>query len=82
MNQPNPRCIEWWAAESPDEVAVVEGEGSLTWAALDDLANRVANALQRAASAPATSLPCAPGRASSGQSWRGPSPSSAARCSA
>lgn len=46
MNQPNPTSIERWAIERPDEVAVVEGESSVTWAELDDLANRVANALK------------------------------------
>jgi len=45
MNQTSPRGIERWAMERPDDVAIVEGEHSLTWAELDQLANRVANAL-------------------------------------
>ncbi len=38
--------IERWAAEKPDDVALVEGERSLTWAAFNEVANRVAHGLQ------------------------------------
>jgi len=38
--------IERWAAEKPDETALVDGERALSWAQFNELANRVAHGLQ------------------------------------
>ena len=46
MNIPAPFTVEHWAAVKPDAIAFVEGDRSLTWAQLNDQANRVAHALE------------------------------------
>ncbi|WP_244136317.1 AMP-binding protein [Burkholderia sp. BCC0405] len=43
-----PGSIEYWAAQTPDVLACVEGERSLTWRGLNERANRVAQALHQA----------------------------------
>ncbi|SOZ64401.1 Long-chain-fatty-acid--CoA ligase LcfB [Cupriavidus taiwanensis] len=53
MTAISPRSIEHWAQKKPDEVAVAEGASSLTWAQLDDAANRAAHALRARGIGPA-----------------------------
>ncbi|MEN2473448.1 class I adenylate-forming enzyme family protein [Burkholderia sp. GS2Y] len=43
-----PGSIEYWAAQTPDVLACIEGERSLTWRDLNARANRVAEALHQA----------------------------------
>lgn len=45
MIEIRPGSIEYWAAHTPDALACIEGERSLTWQALNGKANRVAQAL-------------------------------------
>ncbi|MEC3764525.1 MULTISPECIES: class I adenylate-forming enzyme family protein [Cupriavidus] len=42
---PQPGTVEHWARARPDALAAIEGERALSWAALDDHANRLAHAL-------------------------------------
>ncbi len=42
-----PIGIERWAAERPHDIAVVEGEHSLTWAELNEQANQLAHGLRQ-----------------------------------
>lgn len=42
---PRPGSLEHWASVKPDEVAVFEGDRSLTWSQWNDASNRVAQAL-------------------------------------
>ncbi|WP_431207902.1 class I adenylate-forming enzyme family protein [Burkholderia cepacia] len=43
-----PGSIEFWAAQTPEVLACIEGERSLTWRDLNTRANRVAEALHQA----------------------------------
>ncbi len=45
MNAPATNSAEYWAANKPDKVAFVEGDRTLTWAQLNELANRFAQGL-------------------------------------
>jgi long-chain acyl-CoA synthetase len=44
---PLPGSLEHWAAEKPDDIAVVEGHNAFTWKALNDAADRLAEGLSR-----------------------------------
>lgn len=48
-----PRSIELWAQKKPHEAAIAEGSDSLTWAELDNAANRAAHALRALGIGPA-----------------------------
>ena len=45
MSAAQPKSIEHWAATTPDATAFIEGDRRLTWAELNDVANRVAHGL-------------------------------------
>ncbi|MFM0055157.1 AMP-binding protein [Paraburkholderia phytofirmans] len=40
-----PGTLEHWAADRPDDIAIVDGDTTLTWRAWNDMADRVAHAL-------------------------------------
>lgn len=40
-----PGTLEYWAATRADEIAIVDGERTITWSEWDDASNRLANAL-------------------------------------
>ncbi|MBN8960673.1 MAG: AMP-binding protein [Rhizobiales bacterium] len=45
MSTAQANTVEYWAETTPDAVAFIEGERQLTWAELNDAANRVAHGL-------------------------------------
>ncbi len=45
-SKPNPGTLEFWAAQKPDAIALVEGERALTYAQWNERADRVAAGLQ------------------------------------
>ncbi|MBY4947704.1 AMP-binding protein [Cupriavidus respiraculi] len=47
MTQARMGGIEFWAQRRPDDVAFIEGDRTLTWAQLDEQANRLAEGLHR-----------------------------------
>jgi long-chain acyl-CoA synthetase len=44
---PRPGSVEAWAAEAPDRVTLFEGDQSMTWAEINDAADRLAEGLAR-----------------------------------
>jgi long-chain acyl-CoA synthetase len=44
---PTDGSIEYWAKRQPDQVAVIEGERTITWGQLNDHADRLASSLQK-----------------------------------
>ena len=45
MSVPAPGSIEFWAADKPSGIAVIEGDRYLTWSSLNEQANRLAHGL-------------------------------------
>lgn len=45
MSAAQPKSVEHWAATTPDATAFIEGDRRLTWAELNDVANRLAHGL-------------------------------------
>ena len=45
MTVAQPNTVEYWAATSPDATAFIEGDRRLSWAELNDAANRLAHGL-------------------------------------
>lgn len=47
MSDAKPRSLEHWAETKPDEIAIVDGDRSLTWRQWNELANSLAHGLKK-----------------------------------